>query len=353
LIQFIKSKVLLFLTLIFCMGVFYLPVQAASASPPAVVAWISGGNLLIEVRGGQSGVEAVYINDNRVNYRVDSKLELPVSSYAGTGQYINVYAVDFSGSKSQTVNILNPFYILAPAIPTMTPTLTVAPTPAPTAKPISSPTPTITPTTEPTPVPTASPAYIVTHTPTATTPTPLPEPIIASPNPLNPFTPEGEGEVLDNVTENDGKEFMTITTEDGNVFYLVVDRQRNENNVYLLNTVTEQDLIALAESNSGTIIPGVSAIPTAEPTIAPESPPPTAVPSPTPPPASSSNSGMYILLAAVVIGVGGAGYYFKIVKGKKSAADTREEEYEDEYGYDDEAENDENDDSDITSQDEE
>jgi hypothetical protein len=39
---------------------------------------------------------------------------------------------------------------------------------------------------------------------------------------------------------------------------------------------------------------------------------------------------MYILIALIVICVGGAGYYFKIVKGRKSAAD---EEYEEVYGY--------------------
>lgn len=32
-----------------------------------------------------------------------------------------------------------------------------------------------------------------------------------------------------------------------NVFYLVINRQRETENVYLLNAVTELDLIALAE----------------------------------------------------------------------------------------------------------
>ena len=64
----------------------------------------------------------------------------------------------------------------------------------------------------------------------------------------NPFTPNGTGTVLDNATSEDEKEFYTIVTEDENVFYLVIDKQRDTENVYFLNAVTESDLMALAES---------------------------------------------------------------------------------------------------------
>ncbi|GHV39613.1 hypothetical protein FACS189490_03510 [Clostridia bacterium] len=66
-----------------------------------------------------------------------------------------------------------------------------------------------------------------------------------------PFTPDGTGSVVDNVTEVDGKEFFTVETPDGNTFYLIVDRQRNSENVYLLNAVTEDDLASLAKSGDG------------------------------------------------------------------------------------------------------
>lgn len=62
-----------------------------------------------------------------------------------------------------------------------------------------------------------------------------------------PFTPDGTGTVVDNATDKDGKEFFTITTPNENVFYLIIDRQRTEENVYFLNAVTEKDLLALAE----------------------------------------------------------------------------------------------------------
>ena len=74
-----------------------------------------------------------------------------------------------------------------------------------------------------------------------------------------PFTPGGQATVVDEATGEDGKFFYTFTTPDGNVFYLVIDSQREEDNVYFLNAVTEQDLLALAEGGEGN--PAESAIP--------------------------------------------------------------------------------------------
>ena len=89
---------------------------------------------------------------------------------------------------------------------------------------------------------------------------PLP---VEQPQEPKPFTPEGTGTVLDNATDQDGKEFFTITTADEAVFYLVIDRQRGAENVYFLNAVTVADLMALAE-------PGQE----------PEAPPPVVEPEP-------------------------------------------------------------------------
>jgi hypothetical protein len=62
-----------------------------------------------------------------------------------------------------------------------------------------------------------------------------------------PFTPNGQASVTDQVTEYDGKEFYSFTTPVGNIFYLIIDHARANNNVYFLNAVTESDLMALAE----------------------------------------------------------------------------------------------------------
>jgi hypothetical protein len=136
-----------------------------------------------------------------------------------------------------------------------------------------------------------------------------------------PFTPDGTGGVADNVTENDGKEFFSITTEDGNVFYLIVDRQRTSENVYLLNAVTENDLASLAKPGDGK---SESAIAEPAPTAAqtPEQPSATPETMPEPPVEKSGGNNNIIIFAVVaVVAVGGAGYYFKIVRPKKYAVD--------------------------------
>lgn len=138
----------------------------------------------------------------------------------------------------------------------------------------------------------------------------------AIPDGSKPFTPAGTGTVVDNATDGDGKEFFTVETVDGNVFYLIVDRQRDSENVYLLNAVNEDDLASLAKSGDGK---GESAIPTTTPPAT--STPPETAPETTPPPApeksSSDNTGTIIFIVIAVLAVGGAGYYIKIVRPKQ------------------------------------
>ena len=61
-----------------------------------------------------------------------------------------------------------------------------------------------------------------------------------------PISYDGTGTVIDNI-ENGSKHFYTIATDAGNVFYLIVDLDKESNNVYFLDTTKERDLLALAE----------------------------------------------------------------------------------------------------------
>ena len=158
------------------------------------------------------------------------------------------------------------------------------------------------------------------------TPEPEPEP--------NPFTPDGQGTMVDNATDGDGKEFFTIMAADESVFYLVIDRQRETENVYFLNAVTVADLMALAE-------PSPEAVP--EPLSEPEPEPTTEPEEPEPEPEKSGGAGTLLLVLAVLALGGGAGWYFKIYRPKQQAAAPGEDfdeagEYGEDYGggeYDD------------------
>lgn len=139
-----------------------------------------------------------------------------------------------------------------------------------------------------------------------------------------PFTPSGTGTVVDNATDADGKEFFTITTPAENVFYLVIDRQRESENVYFLNAVTEADLLALAELPEEIVTP----IPEPEPEPAVE-------PTPEPEPETKSSAGPLLLGLAVVLIGGGAAFFFKVYRPKHQQAAAPETDYDAEADYND------------------
>lgn len=132
-----------------------------------------------------------------------------------------------------------------------------------------------------------------------------------------PFTTDGMGTVVDNATDEDSKEFFTITTPSENVFYLVIDRQRTEENVYFLNAVTEKDLLALAEADPE---PEVT-----EPVVQPE---PDPEPVPEPEKDTAFPVGNLLMAAAVALVGGGAAYYFKVYRPKHEAAGLDEDDYD-------------------------
>jgi hypothetical protein len=157
---------------------------------------------------------------------------------------------------------------------------------------------------------------------------------VSSGNSGKPFTPDGTGSVVDNATDGDGKEFFTVETPDGNTFYLIVDRQRSTENVYLLNAVTEDDLNSLAKPGNGMGGATNSAVSVPETPQATTTPEPSPTPEPTPATSKSGgNTGMLGILAVVLVVVGGIGYYVKIVRPKKAGYDY---ENEDDYAEPDE-----------------
>lgn len=107
-----------FITLIICAlailaGAFSFPmtVQAnpiGNVAPPNVHAEIVGSLLRIEATDGFYPIEAVFINNRRFNFRVDSALLIDISQYIATGDTIAVYAVDFAGNVSNTVLLTPP-----------------------------------------------------------------------------------------------------------------------------------------------------------------------------------------------------------------------------------------------------
>lgn len=144
----------------------------------------------------------------------------------------------------------------------------------------------------------------------------------------------GNGHIVDDITDSEYLQFITVTARDGNVFYVVIDRQNSNDNVYFLNTVDESDIAALVEDYT----------PQTEPTPAPSmvSPSPDETPQPEEKPVAglpSGISGNMVIVILALAGIGGlAGYYFKIYLPKKKLEDADDiDDYE--FGSDNDEEN--------------
>ena len=361
------KKISLLLVLMLAVSAIAFPLTAYAAgdkdtTPPELTASLDGDTLKIESSDDNSGVEAVFVDGNRINSLTNGAASVTLKDYAGTEKQVSVYAQDYAGNRSKAVKFENPYYE----------------EPAPTEKPAAA-------TQEDQGGTAAKPAQAQAASPGSTNSNSGSshsgngsntgtntgantggntasgtngggsdsQEETASAIPDGAFTPEGTGTVLDTAIGEDGdKQFYTITSEDGNVFYLIIDGKRDGNNVYFLNGVTEADLMALAEKSGDTM----SAIPAEDvctctekcaagevDTACPvckndlkgctgkEKPAETEEPAQAEQPKKDKGSaGTIIFILIALLAAGGVGYYVKIVRPKQQAED--DEDFEDD-GY--------------------
>lgn len=364
-----RIKQISLLALVLVTGAFALPMTASAnggkdETPPMLTALLEGETVKIESSDDDSGVEAVFIDGNRVNSLTDGAALVALKDYAGTEKQVSVYAQDYAGNHSETVKFDNPYYEEPKETP-KPPAAQQSQDSTAVAKPVQTQaassgsasnrgTSSGNPSTSGASGNGASrgnaPASGNSGSQNTGQSSRVPSGSASSDSqeettssvPEGAFTPEGTGTVLDTATGEDGdKQFYTITTEAGNVFYLIIDGKRDDNNVYFLNGVTEDDLMALAEKSEG----GMSVIPAEElctctekckagevntacelckndlkGCTGKEKPEETKEPpEPEQPKKDTGSVGTIIFVVVALLAVGGIGYYVKIVRPKQQA----------------------------------
>ena len=176
--------------------------------------------------------------------------------------------------------------------------------------------------------------------------------------PQGQITPDGNMTLVDDLdySSRAGLQFMTVTSKDGHVFYIVIDRTANSENVYFLNQVDAADLLALMNDEQKEAYQKEQEARQLEQqaTVSPvqtetQTPAETEQPQQTEPEKQPLNNNMVMIAVFGVIGIGViAAYYFLKIKPKKNGSSIDEdrefyddEEYENEDQEPDFAEDDE------------
>ena len=189
------------------------------------------------------------------------------------------------------------------------------------------------------------------------------------------LTPDGNLTLIDDIGSSTkvGKQFITLESKNGNVFYMIIDRDdEGEETVHFLNQVDEADLMALTGEEetpatcscttkcvAGTVntscpVCAVNMTECVGKEAKPEVPAEPTEPAAEEPEKKSGVGGILVVLLIVALGGGAAFYIFKQKKAKpqtKGSADLDDYDYgEDEYEfepYEDEPEQDTTEDTDA------
>lgn len=191
------------------------------------------------------------------------------------------------------------------------------------------------------------------------------------------LTPDGNLTLIDDIgtSTKAGKQFITLESKNGNVFYMIIDRDdEGEETVHFLNQVDEADLMALTGEEetpsvcscttkcvAGTVntscpVCAVNMTECVGKEAKPEVPAEPTEPAAEEPEKKSGVGGILVVLLIVALGGGAAFYIFKQKKAKpqtKGSADLDDYDYgedEDEYEFEpheDEPEQDTTEDTDV------
>lgn len=313
---------------------------------PTLNAAVSDGLLSVQAHDTDSGIQKVYVNGYEFTDLTNGVLNIRLQQFDSGYQNFTIQAMDNAGNISDVYKTANPYYTdleIEDSSTTENPAEQLPVSAQATA-------------------PSSATAKVTEHTQTD-----------SNGNTINSTSGSGsdtESNNEENADSETGKEFYTIQTASEKVFYLIIDRDGDDETVYFLTEISENDLLnTTTDSNSETLPKNSaaleSAIPTADGALSnnntnasgdsgadgsisddstEEGIEVTEDADAQAEPVEENATAFYIIMGIAALAVIGGGYYLKVVRKKK-------EDFLDEDDEDDEEEEYEEEDSDEESED--
>lgn len=324
-------------------------IRCFDTTRPTLNAAVSDGLLSIQVHDTDSGAKAVYVNGYEFTNLTNGTLNIRLQQFDAGYQYFTISALDNAGNMSEVYKTANPYY-KDPADESDENPAEQLPESAEATKPGN------------------ATAIVTEHTKTDSNGNTTSQMSAAEQKKqAMAEADKAEKEELGQEEEEaeQGKEFYTIQTATDKVFYLIIDRDGEQEMVYFLTEITENDLLNVTSDNSETLPKNSaaleSAIPVTDGALPNNNTEPLEEPEQTeevegteenteeteqePEEKAEPNPMIsYVLIGGLAVAFIGGAYYFKVVRKKKE--DFIEDEDEDEEDEEEVFENEDEDESD-------
>ena len=228
-------------------------VKCFDTTKPTLNAAVSDGLLSVQVHDTDSGVKAVYVNGYEFTELTNGTLNIRLQQFDAGYEYFTISAMDNAGNMSEVYKTKNPYY-KDPADESDENPAEQLPVNAEATKPGN------------------ATATVTEHTKTdgdgntvSQTPEEQKKQEFAKADAAEKKEKAESGDTEKKQSEQ-GKEFYTIQTASDKVFYLIIDRDGEEEMVYFLTEITENDLLNATSDNSETLPKNSAALESAIPT---------------------------------------------------------------------------------------
>ena len=325
-------------------------IRCFDTTRPTLNAAVSDGLLSVQVHDTDSGAKAVYVNGYEFTDLTNGTLNIRLQQFDAGYQYFTISALDNAGNMSEVYKTANPYY-KDPADESDENPAEQLPESAEATKPGN------------------ATATVTEHTKTdsngnTTSQMSAAEQKKQAMAEADKAEQEELGEEEDTEESEQGKEFYTIQTATDKVFYLIIDRDGEQEMVYFLTEITEDDLLNVTSDNSDTLPKNSAALESAIPvtdsalpnnntesteeseqTEEVEATEENTEETEQEPEEKAEPNPMisYVLIGGLAVAFIGGAYYFKVVRKKKE--DFIEDEDEDEEDEEEVFENEDEDDS--------